>query len=157
MALVMNCTNEEQTFRIVGNWFTFKPKQRKQMQDDIAHLIQTERREFGMAVLPAEFDDPDYERSPETKDAAKEILTKLSDNAVNAYIAHHRTIVANNQISLRRDLEQANIKVDPAVYASPGELHSMGIVAKYARAQKDADNERALEAKKLLAEIEKNS
>ena len=153
----MNCTNEEQTFKIVGNWFTFKPGQKKQMQDEIAHLIQTERKEFGMAVLPAQFEDPDYERNPETAEEAKQILAQLKDTAVNNYLAHHRAVIANNQISLRRDLEQANIKADPAVYASEGERASMAIVAKYMRSQKDAEQSKIEETKRLLKEIEKVS
>lgn len=150
--LIWNPTQEVVTVKVAGNYFTLKPDTRKRVNDDIAHFISTDRKESGLVVLPVEFEEePELLKSAE----GKVVLDKLKEEAIDHLIRFHRRIIANNQVSLRRDLEQANIKTDPAIEASEGELNSMRIVAKYQRSKQDAEQARAEEVKKLMQEVNK--
>lgn len=150
MPIVWNPTQENIEVKVVGKWFSFKPGNKKVMQDGIAHFIATDRKETGLTVLPPEFEEEaDFEKS----ELGKEMLEKLKTEAIEHLVRHHRAIIANNQISLRQDLEKSNIKADPAIYASPGELKSMQLVAKYQRAQQDAEQQKMDQVKKLMKEV----
>lgn len=153
MAYIYNPTKEEQTVKVFGNYFSFKPGQIKNLNPDISHFIQTERRESGLVQLPEDEAGELWTfkgREVIPTEAGKVVLAEEGKKGVDAYIAFHRSIIANNQVALRRDLEQANIKVDPAVYASPGELRSMKLVAKYQQQEADAEQARIDEVRELM-------
>lgn len=149
MALVYNATEELQSFKAAGNWFTFKPKQMKQMDDAIAHFIATERQEFGMVLLPEELSDPEYKASPE----GKELLEQKTEQGINSFVSALRQVIYNNQVSLRQDLQQANIQADPASFASDGELKAMELVAKYQRAKNDDEQKKIDKVKELMKTV----
>lgn len=151
MALIMNVTKEDQTFKALGNWFTIKAGKTKRFEKQFADFIAQERKEYGLVALPEEFDDmdTDYKNSEEGK--AK--LEALIKSGIESYLAYHRGIIYNNQVSLKMDLEKANLKVDPAVLASSGEIESMKIVAKYQKAQSDEDQKRIDEVKELMKTV----
>lgn len=148
---VWNPTLDEVTTKVAGNYFVFPAGKKKIIyQPEIRHFIATDRKETGLVCLPDQFsEDPEFEKTPE----GKKILEELKEQAINAVVSHHRRIIANNQVSLRRELEQANIKTDPAVLVSPGELKSMQIVAKYQRASQDAEQAKVEEVRKLMKEV----
>lgn len=156
MALVINATDEVINIKLCGNWFAFKPKQEKRMNEDLARFVQTEKKGYGLAVLPEDFTE---EESYDLTDAQKEekrIQNKGSkesacEAALNEYIGRLRSLIANNQVSLRRDLEQANIKANPALFVAPGELDAMRLVEKYQRAHDDVAANRVEEVERLVA------
>lgn len=158
MARVVNATQEEINICLAGgNWFRFKPGQEKKMNDDVARFIATERKDSGLAVLPDLPENEDGDVSEEEMaqrkaehDAAKEAAIQA---ALDGYLAFHRSVVYNNQVSLRMDLEQANMKVDPAKLASKGEINSMRILAKYQRAHEDKAEEQAKEFNDLARKV----
>lgn len=152
MAIVWNPTQEKINVRIVGKWFAFAPGQRKNMQDEIAHFIATDKKETGLAVLPPQFEeDASHEQTPE----GKALMERLREEAISHLVRHHRGIIANNQISLRQDLERANVKADPAVFASDGELESMRLVARYQRAKQDTEQAKLEQVRELMKEVNK--
>jgi hypothetical protein len=85
--------------------------------------------------------------------AGAEQRGQLIEQALERYVARHREIIYNNQVSLRRDLEVANIKADPAVFASKGEIESMRLVAKYQKRTEDAEQAKIDEVKKLMGQV----
>ena len=149
MGIIYNATKEEQTIRALGNWFTFKPKQMKVLSDNLSGWIGAHKKEHGLVELGESFSDPEYKDS----EAGKEALALAEAEGLSSYLAHHRMIVANNQVSLRRDLNRADMKVDPAFEASLGELESMKIVAKYAAKDEDLAQKRAEEVTRLMRQI----
>jgi hypothetical protein len=149
MAWIMNATAEEQRVKAFGNYFTFKPKQIKVIDDNLAAFLNAERKYQGMVSLSEKFEDPQYRDSPEGK---QEILTKEAEG-LDAYISHLRALVYNNQVSLRQDLEKANLKVDPAALASEGELEAMKLLAKYQRNQEDARQKKVDMVKELMKTV----
>lgn len=149
MGLIYNTTNEQQSVKAFGNWFTFKPKQMKMIDDKLSHFLATEKKEYGLVALKEDFGDPTYLQSPEGQ---AELAAKENEGVKN-YIAHHRSIIYNNQVSLRKDLETANLKIDPATLASDGEIKSMEIVAKYQQQEDDAAQKRVDRVKDLMKSV----
>jgi hypothetical protein len=152
MPIVLNATNEEVSVKVAGNWFSFKPGTKKNMNESIARFIQIDRKDSGLCVLPLEFEeDADFEKSAE----GKAILEQLKADTIRQYLDKYKAVIYNNQVSLRQDLEQKNLKIDPAVMATEGEINALKIVAKYKVLEKDADQVKLEEVKKLLEETKK--
>lgn len=152
MPIVLNATSEEVSVKIAGNWFSFRPNQKKVLTESIARFIEMDRKDSGLCVLPPQFEeDADFEKSPEGKEA----IDKAKADAIKHYLDKYRAVIHNNQVSLRQDLEMKNLKVDPAVMATDGEVAAMKIVAKYRALEKDADQAKLEEVKKLLEQTKK--
>lgn len=149
MPIVFNATEEKQTFRAFGSWFTFNPNQTKQMNEDISRFIAENRKEHGMMVLPDEFEDPEYKLTEEGKTK----LANIKSAGIFNFLTAQRDIIKNNQVHLRKDLEMANIKTDPAVYATDSELKAMEYVAKYQKLDKDDAQEKIDKVKNLMKEV----
>jgi hypothetical protein len=150
MALCYNTTDEEQSIKIFGNWYAFKPGQIRNLNDNVAHFIETDRKETGIVTLPEQFDDSEYKASSE----GMAELAARRQSGLKHYLDFHRKIVYNNQVSLRQDLERSNIHADPAVFASAGEMKSMEILAKYKAKEKDEEQLRIERVKELMKEAE---
>jgi hypothetical protein len=149
MALIFNATNETQTVKAMGNWFTFKAKQIKLMQENIAGFLAMERADDGLVAIPDVFEDPEYKASPE----GQELLAKYEQQGIDAHVAHLRRIIYNNQVSLRQDLEKADLKIDPATLATDGELQAMKLLAFYQKAKDDSAQKRADEVRELMKTV----
>ena len=162
MPLVINATEENVTVQIGGNYFTWKPGQEKRiMNEHIANFIATSKRGCGLAVLPdltsLDEDNGDIEVTEEQLESRKAAMQGVKAAAIEearkAYIDRLRGVIANNQISLARDLTQANFKHGPEHHMSEGEMDAMRLVAKYERKGKDASEERLQEIEKLKKSI----
>ncbi len=149
MGMIYNATNENCQVRVFGNYFEFKPKQMKMLDDKFSHWIQTERKYLGLVDLPDEFADPSYAKG---EDGARILATK-TEEGVNAFVQRLRERVANVTVSLRMDLEQANIKSDPLSYASDGEVQAFELLAKYQKAKADDSANQVNRLKDLESKI----
>lgn len=149
MPVVYNATNETQGTKAAGNWFTFKPGAMKQMDPYIAQFIGAERADLGLVVLPEEFEDPSYMNSEEGKSKLEEFKAM----GIRNYTKHLRALIYNNQVSMRLDLEKANLKIDPAVLASDGEINAMKLLAEYQAKDDDTAQKKIDEVKRLMAGI----
>lgn len=147
MGLVMNTTNEVQKTKVFGNYFEFKPGQIKSLEDRISHFIVTERRTQGFVGLPEEFSDPSFAATED----GKKVLAFKKKEGLESYLQSLRERVNNVEVSLRRDLEQKNIKADPRVFASDGEIEAYELLAAYQKGQ----NDEAEKKLKRLEELEK--
>jgi hypothetical protein len=150
MALVMNSQNEAVKVQAFGNWFEFKPEQVKNMQDNIALFLCTNKAYLGFVGLPEDFD----ERAEEEK---KQIKTEAKRNGINRVKEHLQSIIKNLEVSLQRDLEQANIKSKSTAYASDGEMEAYRKLAKLKSQDVDAAKEREVEIERLRAEANGNT
>lgn len=147
MPIVLNATSEEVSVKLAGNWFSFAPGKKKVMTESMARMVEMDRKDSGLCVFPPEFEeDADFEKSED----GKKILESLKSEAIKHYLAKYRAVILNNQTSLRQDLDKNNIKVDPAVYATEGEIAAMKIVAKYQALEKDAEKSKVEEVKRLV-------
>jgi hypothetical protein len=157
MPIVANATQENITVKIAGNYFTFKPGQERVIHNaSIARFIEMDLKDSGLVVLP-ELMTEDEEVTPEELEQRKidgaERKKQILEEGLDRYVAKHREIIYNNQVSLRRDLEMANIKADPAAFASKGELDAMRLVAKYQKRSEDAEQAKIDEVKKLMGAV----
>lgn len=149
MPLVLNASCEIQHFKVFGNHFTLKPGQIKNFTDEIAKFCGYQRRDQGLIELPAEFEEQDYMNSPH----GQERLLKLKAEGVKNRVLALRAVVYNNQVSLRQDLEKANIKIDPRILASDGEVSAMEELAKYQDQGDDAAQKKLERIKELEKKI----
>ncbi len=162
MPLVINATEEQVTVVVHGNYFTWKPAQEKVLRSEsVCRFIQSDRRGYGLAVLPdlktPEEEQGDVEVSDETlaarkaeRDGAKKAACA---QALTDYINAKRDLIKNNQVSLARDLARADYKYGPEHEMSDGELDAMRLVAKYEHKGKDLAQDRLDEIKKLQKQI----
>ena len=149
MSLIFNATDHTVTTQARGNWFTFKPKQIKQMEGKLAQFLAEMRGEDGLMLLPDEFEDPDFQKTAE----GKAILAKTTEEGIAKLTEKLRKVIYNLQVSLKIDLEKANIKVDPAAFASKGELEAMRMLAQYQKHGEDAQQKKIDEVKELMGKI----
>lgn len=147
--LIYNATKEVQSVKALGNWFTFKPKQIKMLQDDLGQFLAEERADHGLVAIPEKFEDAAYLASEE----GKKELGEYEQRGIDAYVRSLRQVIYNNQVSLRQDLEMANLKVDPSSMATDGELRAMQLVAKYQKDEEDKDQKRADEVRELMKKV----
>lgn len=146
MPAIMNCLEEENAVMVGGNTFTFKPNEIKWIyQDAIAHFIVSKRYEQGFVEMPAEFEDKFYWSTPE---AVKIIAEKRKDGVAN-YCRKLRELVYNAEVSLRQDLEKANIKADPKSFASDQDLKNRELLLKYQQKKEDSDQNRIKRLKEI--------
>lgn len=143
---LLNATKEVQTVRVHGNYITFPPEKVKLVDEDKGRFICMKRQEQGIVDLPQEYEDPEWRETPEGKAAIEAKKQFGLDNYINGL----RKLIYNNQVSLRMDLEKANIKADPAAFASEGELNAMRLVAKYQKSKEDDAQKRVEEVRKLV-------
>lgn len=152
MPVIMNCLDRDNDVVVGGATFKFKPNQiRVIYQPDIANTIVRLKGEFGFVGLDDTMEDPEYRASEAGK---KEILARRADG-VNQYCQRLRTLIYNAQVSLRMDLERSNIKADPKVFASDGDIHNLEELLKYQTQKSDEDQkkiDRIKELEKKLAE-----
>ncbi len=162
MPIVVNVTEENITTQVAGNYFNFKPGQRKNIRSpEIAQFIATERRSSGLAVLPDLMSDAENDGDVEVSEAdmasrvsaAKAQEDEICRLALRNYIDEKRAIIKNNQVYLARDLARANYKHSPEAEMTDGEFEAMKLVAKYDRKGKDTAQERIDEIEKLKKQI----
>lgn len=146
---IFNATNEEQTFKAFGHHFTMKPKQIKGFRPKMALYISEYKADQGLVLMPSAWADVEYRATKE----GKEIHAKKEEEGLGKYLGHLRSVIYNNQVSLRQDLERGNLKVDPAALASDGELYAMRIVSQYKRMEEDKAQKRIDEVKKLMDDV----
>jgi hypothetical protein len=160
MPKVYNPTEETVETRVFGSYFTFKPGQMKNMNQNFCDFIQSNRKDTGLVVLPAEFDpmaEEHYIEGFEKTTEGKAILAQKREEGIKNLIDFHLGVIRNNQVSLKKDLARHDPSNDPAklaaIEASKGELESMRLVAKYKKMKLNSEDKRLNEVDKLLEEV----
>lgn len=143
MPLVLNASSVEQTVQAHGAWFTFGPGQMKMMNDDKVGFLTSYKAYMGFVALPESMEDPAFANS----EAGKKILAEAKAAGVNNRIKHLDAVKQNELVSLKRDLEQKNIKADVRAFMSDGAIAAMKEIVGYQKKGQD-------EAAKKIAEIE---
>lgn len=143
MGLVLNCLDRENAVTIGGNTFTFAPKQVKMFyNDDISTAITSHRQHMGFSALPNDLeylllkkkDKSDAEVEPEHQ----EIYNTARQEGISAYVENLKRFIANEQVSLKMDLEKTNNKMDPRLLLHPKMIKNMEEVVKYQARKEDA-------------------
>jgi hypothetical protein len=151
MALVMNVSEKDQHVTVFGNHFVLKKGSMKMFQDNIAHFLITDRKDMGFVGLPDEFLDPAYKETAEGKALVEMRRKEGVANRINKL----NEIAYNLLVSLKQDLDRANIKADPRTFASEGEIAALEELAMYKQMQDDEASKRTDRIKQLEATIGK--
>jgi hypothetical protein len=148
MPLVMNALDTERSVCAQGNWFTWKPKQIKNIgSDDLALFFTSNLAHEGLVRIPDAFEEPDYRLTEE----GKKELAEASAKGLNARIAFLDSVISNELVSLKRDLSRNNDQTDPRAYMHPNMIKNMEELAGYKRKQTAAKEEKISK----IAELEK--
>lgn len=155
MALVLCSDIEPVKVQAFGNWFEFKPGQVKIMDKRLADFLCSERRSYGFMALPEQFEDD--RQSSEFKEAVEAATKVGKQNIVNALHAHKNNI----EVSFKKDLDMANIKVDPLDALDPvARANALAVYRKLAKLQLEQSDESSIEIaemKKLKEQIDGNA
>lgn len=149
--LLYNATNEEQSVKAFGNWFNFKPKQIKEISDDIGRFIMIEKKHYGIVGLPDEMADLDYRQSEE----GKAVLADRTREGVNNFVSELRKIVHNAEVGLRQDLEKSGLKSDYRAHMSKGEIDALRKLAAYQKDEEDVTKLQIDEIKELEKKLKR--
>lgn len=144
MALIYNPLDKRVSVQVVGSWFDFGPGQVKLIHNDnVAHLMVTNKAGEGLVAVPdVVLEQPGSEEAKAAKAEARKI-------GVKNRISHLKGIIYNLEVSLQKDLDMKNLKTDPTVFASDGELSAYRELATYKKDIQSAENARAEEIKQL--------
>lgn len=157
MPWIMNALDEENTVVVGGNHFTFKPKQIKMIfQPHIADFIARDRREYGFVELPGVLGEKEIETAGEftATPEGKSLVASKSREGIENYCERLRWLLFNQQVSLKRDLEKANHKEDPRVYANDAIIKQMECLSRYQTQKADSDQQRIEKMKDLEKKLE---
>lgn len=127
MALVLNALAQEQDIRIHGSWFSFKPKQIKEMHEDKVFFLVSQRRDQGFVALPDEMADLDFRNSKE----GKEILSTAEAKGVNQRCEFLEMLRKNEIVSLQRDIDRRGDKYDARLEMSKEMIKNLEELASY--------------------------
>jgi hypothetical protein len=118
----MNALDTPVNTQAFGKWFQWKPRQIKEIQNiNLAMFLTEKRGEDGLVGI----DDKMMEMEKDTPEAKAEFAQYIEDRrkeGVQKRIQKLDGIIHNLEVSLKRDLDRANLKQDPLVEASKGEL-----------------------------------
>lgn len=153
MKFVMNSLDEEQTILAHGKHFFFKARQVKPFYSDaIGAFILKERAELGMIEVPAIVNDDEGAVEDYVKDP--KVLEERRKAGVEAYCVHLRKVLYNLQVSLRKDLDSKNMKMDVRTLATSGDLNHMEKLVKYQTRKEDAEQVKVDRIKQLEKALE---
>lgn len=132
-----------------GNWFSWKPLQIKEIQNNELAMFITEKRGedglVGIADTMMELDNNTQEFKDFIEDRRKEGVRKR--------IQKLDWVINNLETSLRYDLETKNIKADPLAFASSGEVAAYKERLTLTEGERKDSLNKADEIRKLKAQI----
>lgn len=150
---ILNATVKDVHTKVFGNWHFIKAGQIKNFQEEVEHYMSIERGSLGLIAIPEEFNDAEYKNSEEG--SAK--LTEYKKQGVMKRVAHLQWLRNNELVSLRQDLEIANMKFDPLILANDKIESALEELHSYQVAQDDSDKQRVERLRKLDRKILANS
>lgn len=150
----MNALPEDQTIVAHGKHFHFKANQVKAFQSDaIGTFILRERAELGFIEIPAMFNEEEGDIGDYNKDP--KVIEERRQAGVDNYCAHLRKILYNLQVSLKKDLELKNLRMDPRTLATDSDLKHMEQLVRYQSKREDKEQLKIDRIKELEKKLEK--
>lgn len=145
--LIFNASAIKQTIQANGSWFTFKPKEVKNMNDEKGQWVAANLQYLGFVALPASMEDLEFSRSKEG-----EAIKKAKENeGVASRVQHLEWLRQNEMVALQRDIDRSNQKYDARLDMSPQAIDHLEELAGY----KKKVNEESSARLARIAELEK--
>lgn len=150
--LVMNASSQEQSVRVYGSWFTFKPDQIKDMNEDKGMFLTIQCNYLGFVGLPdAISEDLEFKNSEE----GQRIIAEAKKQGVKNRIQYLERLKQNELVALQRDIDRAGLKYNARLEMSDGMMQNLEELASYKTKQQDENQDkldRISEIEKLLGE-----
>ena len=144
----MNALDKELSVCAQGNWFTFKPKQIKQIgSNDLALFFTSNLAHEGLVRISDAFEELEYKGTEE----GKKEMAEASARGLNSRVAFLERVTSNELISLRKDMEKTNDRSDPRAHMHPEMIKNLEELAGYKRKLSAAKEEKIGK----IAELEK--
>jgi len=147
LPFIINASSKEQQVKVQGDWFTFKSKQIKEMQEDKVRFLTSANAYLGFVEVDPRIEDLDFKNSKE----GQAVIKKAEMDGVRARVAFLEDLKRNEIISLGRDLSRAGLDYDPRIEMSDGMLKHLEELASYKAEKQD---EAALKVERIK-ELEK--
>lgn len=151
MALVMNASSQEQQIRVHGAWFTFKPKQMKDMHEDKVFFLTSTAAYLGFVGLPDSLADLEFRASEE----GKAILQAAEEQGIRNRIEYLEMLKTNETVSLQRDLDQQGLKYDSRLEVKPAMMKNFEELVSY-KAKKQDEAQKQVDRIKEIEELLKD-
>lgn len=146
MAFILNATPKEKSVCAQGKWFTFKPEQMKQIDNENLALFFSSNLAYeGLVRISDLFEDPDYRNTEAGKLAFQEAKEKGIENRVGFL----KYILNNELVSLKSDMQRDNDQSDPANYMSKAMVANMEELAEYKKKLNEKKKEQVSQIHKL--------
>lgn len=118
MPYIMNSLSTPVSVQVWGEWFSFKPEQIKYIHNPaLAEKMHISYGESGLVGFPEDVFELGQENKTDPKYLA--VIQEKKMEGRTKRIAKLEWLKFNEEISLRRDLEQKNIQSSPFTFASP--------------------------------------
>lgn len=118
MAYIMNALDTDVNVQAHGKWFSFKPRQIKNMHNEnLALFLSQNRGENGLVAIGNDIMELDR-NSPEFR----EHIEERRKEGVEKRVQKLQWMINNLESSIRFDIENKGLKIDPLSQASKGEL-----------------------------------
>lgn len=148
MPFIMNALDKKVAVRAYGQWFEFAPGAVKSIHNPaIAFKMATDLAYEGLVEVPDEvIENP---TAPESVQKRAELKTQGIRNRITAL----KKIINNLEVSLKKDLDMANLKMDPRTLASDGEIEAYKELATLAKFEREQELDRVKVIEELTEKI----
>lgn len=148
--LILNALDKPVHVVAFGNHFNLKPRQLKTFRGEIGQFLDSNKGYLGLVAVPMELAEPEYRDSEE----GKAVLEQKIQEGIARRARHLTEVVNNLKVSLRGDLDQANIKAPIETQATDGEVAAMDELIALQRELKDPAKERSEKARLRLKQVD---
>lgn len=149
---IFNALDKNVKFKALGNHFELKPRQIKRFNADMGNWIAKERGEYGLVAIDNRFEEHEFKVSEE----GVALLEEARQEGVRKRAAHLKRVVDNLLISVRQDINMADMKLDPLSIATDGELEAMQELQGLQRQSNDREKIRLEKARALERSLAAN-
>lgn len=157
MSIVYNPLTTEFRGKSGGKWHSIPAGKWKRFIDSVGESLADLHSSSGLVLLPQEFEEKiDEDPTYITSNEAKQILLEKKKEGINKRVAHLRRCVYNEEVSLKRDLEQANRKEGVHTYANDKTVAIYEELASYQVEQNDEEQQKVKKLQELSKKIKKS-
>lgn len=158
MPAILNCLDEEQTLKVAGMYYTFKPNQLKYFHDKgIAGLMARNHAEDGVVLVDESLEHLSHlkadmlEKVISAEEKAK--LEAHKEAGIANYVKRLRELIFNATVSLQKDIDISGAKYDARVLATDADLERFEKLAKYQKTKSDNDQAKVDRIKELEKQL----
>lgn len=162
MPVILNCLDKENSCRIGGSHFSFKPRQIKYFHDkNIASAIDRLKKEDGFIMLPDELDHLALLKEDQVDkvitEEEKAIIEQKRLQGIETYCTWLRALIKNATVSRQHDIDMSGRKYDARSDANESDLNRLVELAHYQAGDSDQEQKNFDKFKELEKKVAKTA